>query len=294
MKNAKLIVVPMTNRASGKGGIMRTQPLPPSNGALWHWAKRRLHLGAFLQQEEGLHFKPEKGQGSHLTYETPGRDGEVVVTVHRLKNGEPLFHYFSRDHKPRTFGQGDIETYLRNVRQWTAAQCREYLLPYYFGQKRLEAGPVQLQPKAVQVDWQAKYQQWTKGSRTPTYLAARGIPASVYEGPIFKNTWGVDRYRQVVVPHQGVTTRGDYLRYETVGLETAGLNGKRAFGQKGLWFANTPKDLRTIVLTESFLDAMSYATLKDDGHTLYMATGGPLAKNGSKALLVSPESPISH
>ena len=59
-------------------------------------------------------------------------------------------------------------------------------------------------------------------------------------------------------------------------IKNRGFTGFAAGGQKGLWFSHTRPDDRRLVLTESAIDALSYATLFPDSEdrTRYASLGG--------------------
>ena len=59
-------------------------------------------------------------------------------------------------------------------------------------------------------------------------------------------------------------------------IKNGGFTGFAAGGQKGLWFSHTQPADRRLVLTESAIDALSYAALFPDAEdqTRYASLGG--------------------
>jgi hypothetical protein len=98
----------------------------------------------------------------------------------------------------------------------------------------------------------------------------RCVPAAVLLSPRFVGRIRLDFRGNTVFPH-----------FDAVGLcgyeiKNRGFTGFAAGGQKGLWFSQTRRDDRRLILTESAIDALSHAALFPDAEdrTRYASLGG--------------------
>ena len=101
-------------------------------------------------------------------------------------------------------------------------------------------------------------------------LLARGIPAELQAAPRFAGVILQDEHRNACFPHRD---RDGVSGWE---IKNHGFTGFSKGGEKGLWFSRTKATDTTLILTESALDALSYATLYPDDHARYFSTGGSL------------------
>jgi len=98
----------------------------------------------------------------------------------------------------------------------------------------------------------------------------RGVPADVLLAPRFAGRMRIDSRGNTVFPHFDAA---GLCGYE---IKNCGYSGFAAGGQKGLWFSHAQPDDRRLVLTESAIDALSYAALFADAEdqTRYASLGG--------------------
>jgi hypothetical protein len=112
-------------------------------------------------------------------------------------------------------------------------------------------------------------------SRHPYLEDERGLSAAVLSGWRFRERIGMDERGNVVFPHfdqQGL------CGYE---IKNRGFTGFAPGGEKGLWCSRSREEDHRLVLSESAVDALSYAALLPDAEdrTRYASLAGkPSAK----------------
>jgi hypothetical protein len=115
-----------------------------------------------------------------------------------------------------------------------------------------------------------EYRRMAEAQRYPYLERDRCVPAAVLSSPRFAGRKRIDARGNTVFPHfDGAGLCG----YE---IKNRGFTGFAAGGKKGLWFSHTQPDDWRLVLTESAIDALSYATLFPDSEdrTRYASLGG--------------------
>ena len=101
-------------------------------------------------------------------------------------------------------------------------------------------------------------------------LTARGIPPALLSLPRFARCVLMDDHGNACFPHHD--TEG-VAGWE---IKNRGFTGYAKGGSKGLWFSRTTGADMRLVMTESAIDALSYAALFPDDHARYFSTGGSL------------------
>ena len=114
------------------------------------------------------------------------------------------------------------------------------------------------------------YRRMANAQRFPYLEHQRGVPADVLLAPRFAGRMRIDSRGNTVFPHFDAA---GLCGYE---IKNCGFSGFAAGGQKGLWFSHAQPDDRRLVLTESAIDALSYAALFADAEdqTRYASLGG--------------------
>src|SRR5438552_13954561 len=92
-------------------------------------------------------------------------------------------------------------------------------------------------------------------SLVPYLEHERCVPAAVLLSPRFAGRMRIDSLGNTVFPHFDAA---GLCGYE---IKNCGFTGFAAGGQKGLWFSHTQPADRRLILTESAVDALSYAAL---------------------------------
>ena len=99
------------------------------------------------------------------------------------------------------------------------------------------------------------YRRMADAQRFPYLEHERCVPAAVLLSPRFAGRMRIDSLGNTVFPHFDAA---GLCGYE---IKNCGFTGFAAGGQKGLWFSHTQPADRRLILTESAVDALSYAAL---------------------------------
>ena len=102
------------------------------------------------------------------------------------------------------------------------------------------------------------------------YLAGRGLDADLLQNERFIGRYKIDKRGNVLFPHYD---KDGLCGYE---VKNKGFTGFASGGIKGLWFSLCKTTDKTLVLSESAIDGMSYHALNPDPFTRYMSTGGTM------------------
>jgi hypothetical protein len=115
-----------------------------------------------------------------------------------------------------------------------------------------------------------EYRRMADVQRYPYLERDRCLPAAVLSSPRFAGRMRTDARGNTVFPHFDAA---GLCGYE---IKNRGFTGFATGGKKGLWFSHTRPDDWRLVLTESAIDALSYATLFPDSadRTRYASLGG--------------------
>jgi hypothetical protein len=118
---------------------------------------------------------------------------------------------------------------------------------------------------------QARYASMTVAHRHPYLEDERAIPALALQYWRFEGRVKIDRHSNAVFPH---FDNDGLCGYE---LRNVGFKGFASGGSKGLWLSKTISADRRLVISESSIDAISFAVLFPDGHARYASIGGKLS-----------------
>lgn len=117
----------------------------------------------------------------------------------------------------------------------------------------------------------AKYQAADPLTGFNDYLEAnRCIPSEVLLDPIFVDRIRIDIRQNCLFPH---FTQSGFSGYE---VKNHGFTGFAPGGEKGLWCSRPRETDRCFVITESAIDALSYAAVKSMERSRFFSTGGEL------------------
>ena len=102
------------------------------------------------------------------------------------------------------------------------------------------------------------------------YLVGRGLDAALQGHERFLERFKVDKRGNVLFPHYD---KDGLCGFE---IKNKGFTGFSTGGLKGLWYSLCKTTDKTLVLTESAIDGLSYHALNPDEFTRYMSTGGAM------------------
>ena len=193
------------------------------------------------------------------------RRGADKIIVKRNGNGHYVF-FSVRDDRDN----GTVIDFLQRRQNLSLGAVRQILRPW-IGRPAAAPQFPKLEPaSADRMRVEGAYRRMANAQRFPYLEHERGVPAAVLLSPRFAGRMRIDSCGNTVFPH-----------FDAVGLcgyeiKNRGFTGFAAGGQKGLWFSRTQPDDRRLVLAESAIDALSYATVFPDAEdrTRYASLGG--------------------
>lgn len=225
--------------------------------------KSEINLSAYLA-DQGYQLDKKKSCTSYAVM----RKGVEKLVVTRAPDG----HYVYTDaHNDRDCGS--IIDYIQNRRALNLGQVRKELRPW-IGTGRLPASIENYQPTIEKspADYARIATSWSNAGevRDYSYLASRGIEretVEAYSDRIRQSAQGTLMF-QHLDPHSPVSG------YE---FKAQGYAGFSKGGRKGLFIArrSEARHIRRLVITETALDALSYAQLEGcKKDVAYVSTGG--------------------
>jgi hypothetical protein len=193
------------------------------------------------------------------------RSGADKIVVKRNGNGHYVFFSLRDDDD-----NGTVIDFVQRRQELSLGAVRQALRPW-IGRPASAPQLPQLQPTSPdRMRIEREYRRMAEEQRHPYLEQDRYVPAAVLSSPRFADRMRIDARGNTVFPH-----------FDTAGLcgyeiKNRGFTGFAAGGQKGLWFSHTRPDDGCLVLTESAIDALSYATLFPDSEdrTRYASLGG--------------------
>ena len=193
------------------------------------------------------------------------RSGGDKIVVKRNGNGHYVFFSVrdDRDH-------GTVIDFLQWREDLSLGAVRQILRPW-IGRPASPPQFPKLEPTSPdRMRVESEYRRMVNGLRHPYLEHERCLPASLLSSSRFAGRVRTDRRGNAVFPHFDVA---GLCGYE---IKNHGFTGFAAGGKKGLWFSHTAASDRRLVLTESAIDALSYAALFPDAEdrTRYASLGG--------------------
>ena len=193
------------------------------------------------------------------------RGGDKIV-VKRNGNGHYVFFSVREDED-----HGTIIDFVERRQNLSLGAVRKVLRPWIGRSATTSKQFPALEPtSSVRMRVECAYRGTAEVSRYPYLEQDRCLPAGVLWSPRFGGRMRMDSRGNTVFPH-----------FDTAGLcgyeiKNRGFTGFAAGGEKGLWFSHIRRDDRRLILTESAIDALSYAALFPDAkdQTRYASLGG--------------------
>lgn len=193
------------------------------------------------------------------------RRGADKIVVKRNGNGHYVF-FSVRDDRDN----GTVIDFLQGRQNLSLGAVRQILRPW-IGRPAIFSQFSKLEPAgADRMRVEGAYRRMAHAQRFPYLEHERCVPAAVLLSPRFAGRMRIDCLGNTVFPHFDAS---GLCGYE---IKNRGFTGFAAGGQKGLWFSHTQPADRRLVLTESAIDALSYAALFPDAEdqTRYASLGG--------------------
>ena len=193
------------------------------------------------------------------------RRGADKIVVKR--NGNDHYVFFSvRDDRDN----GTVIDFLQRRQNLSLGAVRQILRPWV-GRPAIFSQFSKLEPaRADRMRVEGAYRRMAHAQRFPYLEHERCVPAAVLLSPRFAGRMRIDCLGNTVFPHFDAS---GLCGYE---IKNRGFTGFASGGQKGLWFSHIQPADRRLVVTESAIDALSYAALFPDAEdqTRYASLGG--------------------
>ncbi|HEY1894723.1 MAG TPA: DUF3991 and TOPRIM domain-containing protein [Terracidiphilus sp.] len=222
--------------------------------------KRNIDLRQFAENLGYQIDRRESWRGSAVL-----RCGADKIVVKRNGNGHYVFFSLRDDDD-----NGTVIDFVQRRQHLSLGAVRQVLRPW-IGRSASAAQFPQLPPaNPDRMRIERDYRRMAEPQRYPYLERDRCLPAVVLSSPRFRGRMRIDARGNTVFPHFDAA---GLCGYE---IKNRGFTGFAAGGQKGLWFSHAWPDDWRLVLTESAIDALSYATLFPDSEdqTRYASLGG--------------------
>jgi len=146
-----------------------------------------------------------------------------------------------------------------------------------------ELQPIERDIVAVRAHYEAMHLLGPKGH--PYLTGERGIPARLLGDPRFAGRVRIDERGNAVFPHFNIAS-GGVCGFE---LKNAGFTGFAKGGAKGLWASSIRALDHKLVITESAVDALSYAVLHGHGHARFVSLAGQISPEQLELVVAAAE-----
>ncbi len=222
--------------------------------------KREIDLRQFAESLGYQIDRRESWRGSAVL-----RRAADKIVVKRNGNGHYVFFSLRDDDD-----HGTVIDFVQRRQHLSLGAVRQVLRPW-IGRSASAPQFPQLPPASPdRMRIEREYRSMAEAQRYPYLERDRCVPAALLSAPRFAGRMRVDARGNTVFPHFDAA---GLCGYE---IKNRGFTGFAAGGKKGLWFSHTRPEDRRLVLTESAIDALSYATLFPDSEarTRYASLGG--------------------
>jgi hypothetical protein len=187
------------------------------------------------------------------------------IVVKRNANGHYVFFSLRDDHD-----NGTVIDFVQRRQHLSLGGVRQILRPWIGRSADVSQFPPLPPASPDRLRIEREYRGMAEAQRYPYLERDRGVPTALLSAPRFRGRIRIDDRGNTVFPHFDAS---GLCGYE---IKNRGFTGFAAGGKKGLWFSQIRPDDWRLVLTESAIDALSYATLFPDSEdrTRYASLGG--------------------
>jgi len=193
------------------------------------------------------------------------RCGADKIVVKRNGNGHYVFFSLRDDND-----NGTVIDFVQRRQHLSLGAMRRVLRPWIGRSASASQFPLLPPASPDRVHIEREYRRMAEAEQYPYLERDRRVPADVLSSPRFQGLMRIDARGNTVFPHFDAA---GLCGYE---IKNRGFTGFAAGGKKGLWFSHTRPDDWRLVLSESAIDALSFATLFPDSEdrTRYASLGG--------------------
>lgn len=222
--------------------------------------KREIDLRQFAESLGYQIDRRESWRGSAVL-----RRAADKIVVKRNGNGHYVFFSLRDDDD-----NGTVIDFVQRRQKLSLGAVRQVLRPWIGRSASVSQFPPLPPASPDRMRIEREYRGMAEAHRYSYLERDRRLPAALLTAPRFRGRMRIDDRGNTVFPHFDVA---GLCGYE---IKNRGFTGFAAGGKKGLWFSHTRPDDRRLVLTESAIDALSYATLFPDSEdrTRYASLGG--------------------
>lgn len=206
---------------------------------------------AVMKEPSGEKIVIARGHDQHWIYFAVGDDGDSGSIIDFVQNR----------------GGGSLGDVRRLLRPWLEGGAGE---PSY---RRPEPDLFAATLEPISKDLakvRARLAACEEASVHPYLERGRGVPASVLSSPVFQGRLLIDSRGNAIFPHYG---REGITGFE---IKNKAFTGFSPGGEKGLWCSRAREGDTALVIAETAIDALSYATLHPGEGIRYVSTGGEL------------------
>ena len=192
----------------------------------------------------------------------PATDDKIIIK--RNSNGHYVYFSVRDDHD-----NGSIIDFVQNRQRLSLGTVRKELRPWV-GSPPVPVPSFSPLPKTAK-DRSKVELEYARMQDAPKHLyleTARAIPAALLQGERFAGRVRVDDRSNAIFPHFDLD---GLCGYE---IKNRGFTGFAKHGAKGLWLSHGGDADKRLVLSESAIDALSYAALFPDAQARYGSIGG--------------------
>lgn len=240
--------------------------------------KRNIDLSAYAAS---IGYVKDKGKSSASSVSMKHSNGDRIVIS--IKNG--YWVYFSAHDSPENNNHGTIIDFVQKTDNANLGEVRVILRDYL----KLPSTPIYsqhfkkpLKEREIDIPGIKSFLKRFKPVDSSNYLEGRGITQETLTNPLFKERILQGFDDAVIFPHwnsQGI------CGYE---IKKEGFTSFAKKGIKSLWRSKIVDEVKTIIFTESIVEALSYYQLFIPEHVLFVTASGNWSETAEsliKALL---------
>jgi hypothetical protein len=207
----------------------------------------------------------QKSSGTSATTMKNPETGEKIIICISRDDG----HFIYWNPKGSENDRGSIIDFIQNRSRMSLGRIRQELRSWL----RLPISSDSSLPskKKNRTRVQSEFGRMTLCEAHP-YLESRGIPGHILSSSRFKGRLFRDWRGNIVAPHENLD--------EITGFEVRnrGFKGFSAEGSRSFWCSEFRESDSITVISESFIDSLSYAALMEHRTTRFISTAGTISK----------------
>ena len=220
----------------------------------------------------------ERRESSHHSKIMSHENGDKIM-VGTTKGGHGVYCSLRNNDRDN----GTIVDFVQSRRDMDLREARRELRPW-IGMGRMPERPLMPEQKPLPSSDLSIHQMTvdfsiTKTVERQTYLENCGISKSTLADDRFRGMVREDDNGNVVFPHY---THGGLTGYE---INNEDFKGFSEGGSRGVWVTNNVSSAEEIVVTQSAMDALSHAQMREtDKDTAYISVGGTISRHQERLI----------